>query len=332
MKQFVNFFLIAIFPVLLFTSCSPDNEKAPDVSGIQIEFTSHNINEQFFTLPGNTSLTDMEQLFLKYPMFTKYYLGIEDKLDSNLYAEFVQFRKDSKVNELYSEQKKVFLDFGTYTGELKKAFTYYRYYFQGKFIPEVDYFFTSYIYEILAVDSLIVISPEFFFRSDYKYLGQFYEYQRRRFRPEYMVPKAIYEFGLVLEKEFTSKTLAASMIYFGRAYYFAGKLLPGYADSLVIGYKQKQLDWCRKNETQIWGFFNERNLLFDETQFRTRMFVTDGPHTNEMSKESPGRIGHWVGLQLVNNYMKNNKEVTLEQLMEEKDFMKIFNGARYKPK
>src|SRR3990167_4704277 len=293
MKQIVNFFLIALPFSAFFASCTSDREKAPDVSGIQIDFTTHNINEPFFRLSENATLPELEKLFTGYPMFAKYYLGMENKLDSNLYAEFLTFRKDAKVQELYEEQKKVFSGFEPYTEALKKAFTFYRYYFPGKVIPEVDYFFTSYIYEILAVDSMVLISPEFFFGSNYKYLGQFYDYQRRRFSPEYLVPKTIYEYGLSQEKEFTSKTLVASMIYFGRAYFFTSKLLPDEPDSLVIGYKQKQFDWCAKNETKIWGFFNERNLLFDETQFRTRIYVTDGPHTNEMAKDSPGRIGHW---------------------------------------
>jgi hypothetical protein len=39
----------------------------------------------------------------------------------------------------------------------------------------------------------------------------------------------------------------------------------------------------------------------------------------------------WVGLQIVRSYMKNNDEVTLAELMNEKNPQKILNKSKYRP-
>ena len=48
-------------------------------------------------------------------------------------------------------------------------------------------------------------------------------------------------------------------------------------------------------------------------------------------KESPGRLGLWVGWRIVDSYMTNNKDVTLIELMGEGDAQKILEESFYKP-
>ena len=49
-----------------------------------------------------------------------------------------------------------------------------------------------------------------------------------------------------------------------------------------------------------------------------------------MDDESPGRVGVWIGWQIVRSYMKNNN-VTLQELFA-KDAKEIFDNSKYKPK
>ncbi|MDF1518362.1 MAG: gliding motility lipoprotein GldB, partial [Lutibacter sp.] len=51
----------------------------------------------------------------------------------------------------------------------------------------------------------------------------------------------------------------------------------------------------------------------------------------DIDKESPGRIGVWLGWQIVSAYMTNNNDVTLQQLLQT-DAEEIFNKSKYKPK
>ncbi|HLN96658.1 MAG TPA: hypothetical protein VK183_13575, partial [Flavobacterium sp.] len=63
-------------------------------------------------------------------------------------------------------------------------------------------------------------------------------------------------------------------------------------------------------------------------------FINPAPFSKfylEVDNETPGRIGTWVGWQIVRAYMEQNEEVSLTQLLA-MDANEIFTGSRYKPK
>jgi uncharacterized protein YneF (UPF0154 family) len=51
-----------------------------------------------------------------------------------------------------------------------------------------------------------------------------------------------------------------------------------------------------------------------------------------MPKESPGKIGRWIGWRLVEQYMNQNPEITLDELMKNQNFQEIVKQSGYKPK
>jgi hypothetical protein len=61
------------------------------------------------------------------------------------------------------------------------------------------------------------------------------------------------------------------------------------------------------------------------------MFLSDGPYTMEFSKDSPSRLGEWIGLQIIRSYMQKNPDVTLQMMLQETDAQKILTLSGYKP-
>ncbi|MDR2971262.1 MAG: hypothetical protein LBU83_04950, partial [Bacteroidales bacterium] len=98
-----------------------------------------------------------------------------------------------------------------------------------------------------------------------------------------------------------------------------------------IGYSKEQWEFCKANEDQIWRYFIENNLLFNSNHKNIRTFIFDAPFTTGFPHESPGRIGQWTGWQIVTAYMKNNPDVTLQELMNDCNYKEILQRSRYKP-
>ncbi|MBK6838223.1 MAG: hypothetical protein IPG90_08030 [Bacteroidetes bacterium] len=121
------------------------------------------------------------------------------------------------------------------------------------------------------------------------------------------------------------------MVSQGKIIYALDLLFPDSPDSLKIAYSSSQLNWCRENETKVWSFFIDQQLLFSTDPNLLMKYVNDAPTTNGFPKESPGNIGQFIGWGIVNAYMKNHSEISLSQLMEEKDLQKIFRESKYKP-
>ena len=123
------------------------------------------------------------------------------------------------------------------------------------------------------------------------------------------------------------------MIYYGKQLYLKDLLIPFKENNEKIGYSTDQYQWAQDNEFYIWQYFVEKELLYQtDRKLRTR-FITPAPFSRfnlELDSESPGRLGQYIGWQIVSSYMENNKTPLLQMLHMEATT--IFNNAKFKPK
>ena len=124
------------------------------------------------------------------------------------------------------------------------------------------------------------------------------------------------------------------MIYFGKQLYFMDEVIPFKSEAERISYSQEQLEWANLNESYIWRYFVERELLFSTDSKLPGRFINPAPFTKfyleEIDSESPGRLGQYMGWQMVRAYMENN-EVTLKEMLI-KSPEEIFNNSKFKPR
>jgi uncharacterized protein YjaZ len=74
-------------------------------------------------------------------------------------------------------------------------------------------------------------------------------------------------------------------------------------------------------------------MLYSQDPKLTTRFMTPAPFSKfylEIDNDSPGRVGAWIGWQIVRSYMKNNN-VTLPELLKTNS-KEIFEKSKYKPK
>ena len=98
------------------------------------------------------------------------------------------------------------------------------------------------------------------------------------------------------------------MVYFGKILYFKDVMIPFKTDEEKIGYTKEQLAWALENESNIWEFFVERELLFETDPKLSGRFINPAPFTKfnlELDAESPGRLGQYIGWQIVNPWTTN---------------------------
>jgi hypothetical protein len=128
----------------------------------------------------------------------------------------------------------------------------------------------------------------------------------------------------------TGKPLVEQMVDVGKNLYVLDKVMPYTHDTLKLGYTKQQLEFCNRNEGQIWNVFASNNLLFTTENALLKGFMQPGPFTPELTEASPGAIGHYVGWQIVKKYMEKNSSVTPAQLLKT-DAKTIFEESKYKP-
>jgi hypothetical protein len=183
-------------------------------------------------------------------------------------------------------------------------------------------------------ENTMVIGLDNYFGTDYQYDRlQIPQYISRRMNNTYLLPDIFRQLIISrFEAREKPEALIDYMISTGKTCYFLNILLPDVSLEQKIGYTKEQWQFCIENEDYLWRSLIENNLLFKTDITNIRSFILEAPFTNAFSQNSPGRIGQWIGWQIVTSYMQNNNDVTLQELMADCDYKNIFQKSGYKPK
>ena len=194
---------------------------------------------------------------------------------------------------------------------------------------------------IRYADSLLIISLDMYLGSNYKYYNDVLAaapynipaYVQKRFRKDYIMTDCMRAIATtVIDNSQQSEKFIDYIIYEGKILYFLDAVLPDTPDSLKIYYTPAQMDWCQKNESNIWSFIIDKKLLYSTDPSMITKFCTDGPFTAVFSRQSPSRVGIWIGWQIVRAYMENNKKISIKELFTDQDAQGILTRSKYKPK
>ncbi len=320
-------------------SCGRKNEKKFEVKTEQIKDIKKNVNttifryeKDLFSLNVNKFSDELKILQKKYPFFLEG--NIEDPKNQKQLYDFIT---DPLTKEIYQTTMKKFPDISNIKADFDDAFSYYAYYYPNNKIPIVYTYVSSLDYQlpIKYLDSIMIIALDMYLGADCKYYSQLGApaYITSRYSKEYIVADCIKEMAFTnMQFENAKVTLLDQMITEGKRLYFAESMLPETNDTILIGYPLLKLEWAKKNEANIWGYIIQNNLLFTTDSKKIMKFMGEAPFTSFFQKDSPGRIGAWVGWQIVRAYMNNNANSKLQDMLNEKNAQKILNISKYKPK
>ncbi len=329
-------FLLSVLALGL-VSCN-NQEATPDVSNIKVELEVQHFEDAFFSVDTTKLEASLQTLHSKYPRFTTDFLSnILELMPQRETTDLKSFYK--AYQPLYQSSKAIFKKQSEEFNTVKNGLQLVKYYFPGYPLPKKLITFVGPInsFATIITEDAIAIGLQLFMGKDHPLYtseqGQmlYPAYVSRRFEPAYIPVNAMNAIVMDLYPgQHFGKPLIAQMVELGKKMYLTDHLLPTTADSLIIGYPQKQLDACYANEKNIWAFFVQNDMLYKTDPQLIREYVTDGPFTNALGKDSPGNIGQFVGWQIVKKWVSKNKGISMDSLMK-KDPVQLFEESRYKP-
>lgn len=336
-KNTFSFSILLLFTVLL-SSCEwGGNPYKVDVTNIQADLKIERFEKDLYNADTSKFQESLKKLENAYPSFYPIYkaqiFGWNKQNDSLFVKQFREFVYDPYVREVYDTVEAHFGDFTTQEAELKEAFKHFKYYFPSREIPKIVTFVSNFTYASFTIDSsILAIGLDMFLGDTFKYYSSIFPvYLSATLKPEYLTANCMNVVGsMVYEIEPDNNTLLSSMISAGKELHFIDRMMPEAADYRKIGYTSEQAKWCKENEGQIWNFLIEKDLLFNTNQSETAKFMNPGPSTPGMPNDSPGKIGVWVGWQIVRNFMLKNPEISMDELMK-LESERILQGSKYKP-
>ena len=130
----------------------------------------------------------------------------------------------------------------------------------------------------------------------------------------------------------TLVTLLDNMVFAGKKMLFTQTMFPNVEPQDILGYTKEQYNWAISHESSIWHYLIEKNLVYDKSDDVARRMVDEAPFTRDFGNNSPGRLGVFIGFQIIQNYMKTHPGTTLKDIMNMTDSQKILKESGYKPK
>jgi hypothetical protein len=255
--------------------------------------------------------------------------------DSVFVQEMFKRFSNPSIDTLLIECKNVFGDLSGLKEDFKNAFANIRYYYPDFSPPKVKTVITGLDSDMLVSDSLVAVSLDYYLGPKATYRPKTYDYLLRRYDPDDIVPSTMLIYGIsdrFNKTDLRDRTTLAEMIAYGKSFYFAKHMLPCTPDSVLIWYTEEEIRGARQNEDLIWARLIQDKILFSTNMIDKKNYLGDRPVTSQVGEKCPGRIGQWIGWQIVNKYMEEHPDTSLPELMAMDNAGLLFKESHYKPK
>ena len=332
-----------------FASCKSEKRgDLPDVSGISpIKLKIRRFEQDLFQLDTNQIAAALPRLKAKYGEFAHIFFdqilnASSKEVAPEGEAAFVKgFITHPALHKLYDTCAVLYPELPKLTlSQLEEAMRYYKYYFPERKIPTITTFVSEYtVGNFVYGNNDLAIGLDFFLGEKYPYLNfnpdnpNFSQYLTRSFNKEHLSVKTLLPLVNDLVGEAPpGENLLDYMIHNGKKMYLLDHLLPYAADTAKMEVSALQWKWLNENESSIWAFFLQQNLLYNADWQKIRKFVEYSPSSPGMPAEAPGRSGDWLGWQIIKAYMEQNPTTQMKDLLKLTDSQVILRQARYKPK
>ena len=315
-------FFIILTVVFFIIQCKKNNVE-DEINSFPISINFDRFDKKFYNI-DSFKLNDLKK---------EYSYLFPEKFDDIVW---VNRRKDSLQLILKNAIEKKIENFDFVEDEINYLFKHVKYYFPKTNIPKIVTLINNVDYQskIIYLDSLVLISLDTYLGKNHEIYNGIPNYIKYDMDISFLSSHIADKF---LDRKINypnERTFLSQMLYYGKKLYLKEKLLPLKNDTILIGYSKKDFTWAKENEIYIWKYFIEKELLYNTDSKLIRRFLDPSPFSKfylEIDNQSPGKIGRWIGWQIVRSFMKKNPEVKIEDLIL-KSSQELFAKSGYKPK
>lgn len=323
-------------------SCAGNNEKPHNTAHVQDQSVLVKIqrfDNDFYNYLKKPSVEQYDYMKRQYPQFLKAFSVVAANIKDNEFENQELFKErmtsyfsNKTLAQIYDNELTEFSDVHLYEEELSNANKLINSYFKGKELPELSIHVSGFKANTIVLDNIISISADKYLGENYPVYNQFFEpYQIVQMKPKYIVRDFLKAWLISELKESNKrKNLLTEALYQGKILYALKQLLPDWNEADILGYTNEQEEWCVGHSKEIWKKTIEFNYLFSNDFLIIQKYMDEAPYTATISTNSPGRVGAWLGLQIIKEYAKNADQ-NLQSILAEKDNQQILKGAKYNP-
>jgi hypothetical protein len=340
-----HFRLVAILLCLAcFFSCRQSDK--PDISRIQAPAEIIRFDQMLASCQDTTCIRN---LMKTYPAFSEIYfrhilqLTHPENTDSVL-AVMAEWKSDTTLTMITQKVAEEFDDLTKQQKQLDELFAYLKYYFPDTLpLPAIytclsGMAMQSFIFQEtnkrrdgIGIGLDMLLHPAIPYKRLNPDNTAFSDYLTRSWNKDHLTRKVA---ETILSDQMGTpqgSRLIDQMVYEGKKIYLLKLVMPETPDSIITEYSQSQLDWCEKNELQMWSFFFDEKLFFETSPVKIAKYVYPAPSSAGMPEEAPGRTAAFLGWKIVIAYMERFPKTSITELLAIHDGQLLLEKSKYKP-
>lgn len=325
--------ILLFFHLFILTACTAQNTKVVAVKS-DSPVSIIRFDKEIYELVEKDDSLLFREIVGRYPdmfdMFGKGVLNMQSVDMPGFLERLVNYFSEPNLLSLYKDALEKYADITEIEQQLGDGFAFIQANFPAIKIPAVYMHVSGLNQNVLAGENVLSVSVDKYMGKDYPiYEAFFHAYERNLMTGKLIVPD--YIAGLLLSEypfEGNENVLLDRMIQEGKIKYLLEKALPEVAVSELLGYEEKDMEWCEKNEKMLWRTIIGNKQLFTPDQMTTARYFQSIPSTF-LADGAPGNIGVWLGWKIVTGYM-NETNASAGELMQAKA-QDILSQSKYKP-
>ena len=275
-----------------------------------------------FQLSDSFELAELKQ---NYPYF----------FPSNYADEvWINRKKDSIQIEIFNQVENIFNENKFLNQKLSDFFSRKKKYYKKFRLPKIISVITDVDYNnrVILTDSILLLGLDNYLGSDHYFYDGLPNFITEDLKKQNIISDVAEEYARksILEKKMY--TFIEKIIYHGKILYYKDIMIPDEHDHLKMGISESKLKWAIANESKVWGYFIENEILFNADIELEKRFINDAPFSKfylEIDNDSTEKIGRFIGWNIVRSFMKNNN-MSLEKMLQ-LDAKDIYYNSKYKP-
>lgn len=317
----MNKYLVLFLISTLFFSCDKEIKIPSEIAKIPVDIEMVRFDEQF----SKSTSKDLPSLKKTFPyLFSNHY---PDEYWITKFTDTIQL-------EINQEVGKAFPDVNEQQEELNNLFKHIKFYYPKAIIPKVITITNDVEYrnKVILADSLLLVSLDTYLGKNHHFYVGIPKFQTKNFRKEQIDVDVAHAFAKKITSKAKDRAFLSEMVYEGKKLYAMRSFLTTKPEYEILSYTEEELNFARENERYIWEYFVKGEYIYSTDSKLLGRFLNPAPFSKfylEFDNETPGRIGRYIGYEIVKSYMENN-EVPLKTMLIQ-DAETIFASAKYKP-
>ena len=99
----------------------------------------------------------------------------------------------------------------------------------------------------------------------------------------------------------------------------AAEIVPNFDEATYFSITPEKYQWCCDNESQLWAQLLIDDDLYNTEEITITRYLDPAPYTVAFTDASPGMACRWIGLRIIERYLKAVDDSPFEML-NDKDY------------